>query len=114
MVNVTATADAQVTAYVDLGDWLGVATGNPGVTATPANEASGGSPAYARQQTTWVVSGATAIGTSITINVPAGTYPFLLLCSGSSGANMVDWAPISPQVATVQTTITLTPLAAAS
>lgn len=114
MTNVTATADILIADYSALGSWLGLATGSPGNTASPANEASGGSPAYARQETTWVVSGPTAIGSAITFNVPAGTYSYMILCSAQTGNSMVDWTPIPPQVAGSQTTITITPLATAS
>ena len=114
MTNVTATADTLVSDYSGLGNWIGLATGAPGSTVSPASEASGGSPAYARQATSWTVSGSTAIGTAVTFNVPAGTYSYMLLCSASSGNNMVDWCAITPQVCTSQTTITITPLATAS
>lgn len=114
MTNVTSTADTMISDYSALGNWVGVFTGAPGNTSTPSNEASGGSPAYARQATSWTVSGSTAIGASVTINVPAGTYSYMGLFSASSGNNMVDWAPITPQVCTGQTTITITPLATAS
>jgi hypothetical protein len=114
MTNVTATLNDDITSYSSLGSWIGIATGNPGSTTSPANEVTGGSPAYARQETSWVVSGATAIGTPVTINVPAGTYTAILLCSASSGNNMVDWSSITPQVCSAQTTITITPLATAS
>jgi hypothetical protein len=114
MTNTTATALEIITDWSDLGSWIGLCTGNPGSTTSPANEVSGGSPAYARKETGWVVSGATAIGTPVTINVPAGTYSFIILCSGSSGNNVVDWASMTPQVCTEQTTLTITPLATAS
>lgn len=114
MTNVSATLTGLVTYYVGLGNWMGLATGVPGTSSTPANEATGGSPAYARQSTTWNVSAATALGTPVIFNVPAGTYGYLLLCSGSSGNNMVDWAPITPQVITAQTTITVVPLGTAA
>lgn len=114
MTNVTSTAGAVVSEYTGLGNWIGLTTGAPGSTSTPANEATGGSPAYARQATTWTIAGATATGSSVTINVAPGTYSYMILCTGSSGNNMVDWCPITPQVVTVQTTITITPLATAS
>jgi hypothetical protein len=114
MTNVAATADVIVTDYKALGNWISLHNGNPGSTSTPANEASGGSPAYARQSTTWTVAGSTATGSSVTFNVPAGTYSYMGLCSASSGNTMVDWAPITPQVITAQNTITITPLATAS
>lgn len=114
MTNVDATADTIVSDYTALGSWIGLCTGNPGNTSAPSNEATGGSPAYARQETTWTVTGSTATGTPVTLNVPAGTYTYMILCSGSSGSNMVDWAPITPQSPTAQKTITITPLASAS
>lgn len=114
MTNVAATADTIVSDYTALGNWIGLATGAPGSTATPANEASGGSPAYARQSTSWTVAGATATGTSVTFNVPAATYTYMIVCSASTGNHMVDWCPITPQVITSQTTLTLTPIATAS
>jgi hypothetical protein len=114
MTNVTATQNTLVTDAKALGNWIGLCTGAPGSTATPSNEASGGSPAYARQSTTWMVAGATATGSSVTIHVPAGTYSYMIQCSGSSGNNMVDWCPITPQVITSQSTITFIPLLTAS
>lgn len=114
MTNVSATADALVTDYSGLGNWIGLCTGAPGSTASPSNEASGGSPAYARQSATWTVAGSTATGSAVTINVAPGTYSYMIVCSGSSGNNMVDWCPITPQVITAQTTITITPLATVS
>lgn len=114
MSNVDSTSDTIVSTYVGLGAWIGLCTGNPGNTNTPANEAVGGSPAYARQETTWSTSGSQSIGSPVTFNVGPGTYTYMILCSGSSGSNMVDWCPITPQVAAVQTTITITPLATAS
>jgi hypothetical protein len=108
------TNDLIVTYVAGLGNWLGLATGIPGNTAAPANEAVGGSPAYARQETTWTVSGSTAIGSPVTFNVGPGTYTYLLACSGSSGSNMVSWTPIQPQTKSVQATITITPIINAS
>lgn len=114
MVNVTATQTTIVTDYKALGNYIGLCTGAPGASSTPANEATGGSPVYARQSTSWTVTGNAAMGTGVTFNVPAGTYNYMIMCSGSSGNNMVDWAPITPQVKSGQSTITITPLATAS
>ena len=114
MANVDATIDTIVTDYVALGSWIGLCTGNPGNTNAPANEAVGGSPAYSRQETTWTTSGSQSIGSPVTFNVGPGTYNYAIICSGSSGSNMVDWTPIPPQIKSVQSTITITPLATAS
>lgn len=110
MANVDNTNDLVETYVVSLGNWIGLATGNPGSTNSPSNEAIGGSPAYTRQETAWTSTGATSIGSPVTFNIGPGTYTYMMLCSGSSGNNMVDWVPITPQVAAVQTTVTITPL----
>lgn len=55
--------------------FLSLHTGDPSTTG--ANEATGGSPAYARKAVTWAAaaSGQRATGTSaVTFDVPAGTY----------------------------------------
>jgi hypothetical protein len=114
MTNVSTTLQSLVSYYTGLGNWMGLATGIPGSSTTPANEATGGSPAYTRQATTWNVTGATALGAAVIFNVPAGTFGYLLLCSASSGNNQVDWCSFTPQVISAQTTITVVPLATAS
>jgi hypothetical protein len=96
MVACTATQNALCTAYTGIGSWLGVATGNPGSGTSATNEASGGSPAYARQQTTWgSVSGGTVTGTEEIINVPAGLYTYMIMATASTGATMFDNCPIN-------------------
>lgn len=61
---------------------------DPG-TSTNANsgEATGGSPAYARQAVTWgaAASGQKTNSGTITIDVPAGTYGFLTYFNASTG-----------------------------
>lgn len=61
---------------------------DPG-TGTNANagEATGGSPAYARQAVTWgaAASGQKTNTSSLTFDVPAGTYGFFTLWSAASG-----------------------------
>lgn len=93
MVNCVATLNNLASTYAGYGSWIGLATGNPGTGTTPANEATGGSPAYARVQTTWS-AGTTGVqnGTSVTINAAAGTYTFVIIASAStlSSANMTD------------------------
>lgn len=69
---------------------IGIATLSDPGTGTNANavEATGGSPAYARQAVTW---GAAASGQktgssgTLTFDVPAGTYGFFLLFNASTG-----------------------------
>lgn len=109
-IAVAATRNALVTEYISLGTWCGLATGDPGTSATPSNEATGGSPAYARKQTTWgSVSSSASTGSAVTIDVAAGTYTWALLASASSGNNMIDTANIVDTVLSAQGQIILTP-----
>jgi hypothetical protein len=59
-------------------------TGNPGATGT--NEATGGSPAYARKPITWAAaaSGSKTTSANITFDIPAGTYSWVGLWSAST------------------------------
>lgn len=90
-IAIAATRQALANAYYALGNYVGLATGNPGTSATPANELSGGS--YARVATTWSAgSGGVANGTAVTINSPAATITYALLASAATtgAANMID------------------------
>jgi hypothetical protein len=68
---------------------IGIATLSDPGTGTNANavEASGGSPAYARQAVTWAAaaSGQRANSGTLTFDVPAGTYGFFLLMTALTG-----------------------------
>ena len=69
---------------------VGIATtaADPGVgTNHAATEATGGSPAYARQAVTWgaAASGQKTNSGSLTFDVPAGTYGYFLLFNASTG-----------------------------
>jgi hypothetical protein len=109
-IAVATTRQALADAYKAQGSWIGVATGAPGTTATPSNEASGGSPGYARKQTTWTSStGGVVNGSAVTIDVPAQTYTHILLASGASGASMVDNADVTDVVMSAQGQIVVTP-----
>ncbi|MET0418389.1 MAG: hypothetical protein ABW022_20450 [Actinoplanes sp.] len=77
-------------------------------------EATGGSPAYARQAVTWgaAASGLKQNTNAITFDVPAGSYGFLLYFNASSGntSNFRGYAPINGTTvrgfASVDTTLT--------
>lgn len=111
MVNVLATAQNLDNDLAGLGSWIGVCTGPPGTTSTVLNEATGGSPAYARQETTWTAgTNGSHAGSQVVLNLPAGTYPYMIVCSSSSGNNMVDWCILpTPIMTSAQSAITLTP-----
>lgn len=111
MTNVLATAQNIANDYTALGDYIGLCTGPPGNTSTVLNEATGGSPAYARQATTWTAgTNGSASGSQVIINLPPGTYPYMIVCSGATGNNMVDWCILpTPIMVTVQSPIKVTP-----
>jgi hypothetical protein len=109
-IAVVASRNALATYYGSQASWINLATGDPGTTATPANEASGGSPANARKQTTWGTAAASAItGSEVTIDLAAGTYTHMLLATASSGATMFDKATITSTTLGSQGQVKLTP-----
>jgi hypothetical protein len=115
MVACSLTQNSLAADYVAFGVWLGLATGAPGSTATPANEATGGG--YTRQSTVWstpaqLTSSATSSGTVQTLSVAAATYTYMLLASASTtgAANMIDNSSITSIALSSSGTIVLTPL----
>lgn len=111
MVNVTNTAQTLSKDYTALGSYIGIASVDPGSSSTPTSEASGGSPAYARQQTTWTAgSGGVYNGSAVTINLPKGTYNYMILCSQATGDNMIDNCPIPQQILTADGSLTVQPV----
>lgn len=110
-IAVATTRQSLADQYKTLGTWIAVCTADPGTTATISNEATGGSPAYARKQTAFTSStGGVVNGSAVTIDVPAGTYTHIALCSASSGAvTMVDKAAITNVVMSAQGQIVVTP-----
>lgn len=98
-IAVTATKTTLCNTYVGLGTYIGLATGNPGSSATPSNEVTGGSPAYARVATTWGSTSAGAnTGSAVTINCPTATVTYVLLASAGSGNNMIDNTLLSTSI----------------
>lgn len=109
-IAVAATRQSLANTYATLGTWIGVCTGDPGTTSAPANEASGGAPAYARQQTTWTAgAGGVQNGSAVTVNVAAATYTYILLASANSGNTMIDKAAITSVVMSAQGQLVVTP-----
>jgi hypothetical protein len=111
MVNQLATAQNVNNDYTALGAYIGVCTGPPGTTSTVLNEVTGGSPAYVRKLTTWTAgTNGSAVGTSVTLNLPAGTYPYMIMCSAVSGNNLIDWCILpTPIMVISQAGIQITP-----
>ncbi|MFI6594974.1 hypothetical protein ACIBHX_01930 [Nonomuraea sp. NPDC050536] len=77
--------------------------GTPGTGGTPAStEATGGSPAYARQAVTWgaAASGQKSNSGALTFDVPSGTYGFLTFwnSAGPGTSGYLGWAPLNGTV----------------
>lgn len=116
MVNVLDTAQIIAEDFSALGDWIGVCTGVPGNSETVNNEATGGNPAYARQTTDWTQhTNGSVTGSVVSLNLPPGTYPYMIMCSQSTGNNMMDWCILpTPIIVTEQRTVKVTPNITAS
>jgi hypothetical protein len=113
-IAVTTTKNTMATYYGTQGTWIGLATANPGSVATPtaSTEVTGGSPAYARKQTTWgAASGGAITGTAVTIDTPAATVTYIILASAAvvATANMIDNAAVTSVVMSGQGQIVVTP-----
>ena len=109
-IAVATSRQALADAYKALGTWIGVCTGDPGTSAIPANEATGGTPPYARKQTTWTSStGGLINGSPVTIDVAPASYSYVLLANLVSGNTMVDKALVTSVVMSAQGQIVVTP-----
>jgi len=92
-INVPGTAQKLADDYTQLGAYIGLTTDDPGTTAPPANEPTGG--VYKRQKTTWThTSGGVYTGSQVTIPVPAGTYKFMIVMDAATGGDLIDWCKI--------------------
>lgn len=111
-IAVTATKNALCSAYAAIGTttYVSVHTADP--LTTGGNEATGGSPAYARVATTWgaPVNGQIT-GSQVTINLPAGTYTYAGLWKSANGgaADFIDKVAIASTTVGGQSTLLITP-----
>lgn len=64
--------------------------------ATGANEATGGSPAYARQAASWAspASGSKSLSAALTFDVPAGTYKWAGRWTALTGGTFLGMQPL--------------------
>lgn len=119
-IQIAATRQLLADDYKTYGDsipggtaWVALHTnagGNSPGTAGTVNEVTGGSPAYARKQTTWTSgSGGALSGTSVTIDVPAGTYTYASIWNQASGGTCIDWVAITSTTLGAQGQIVVTP-----
>lgn len=115
-IQIAATRQKTADAYKTLGGdlpsgapWVALHTGAPGATGAN-NQATGGTPAYARKQTTWTSgTGGVLTGSSVTIDVPAGTYTHASIWTAQTGGTCIDWVPITSTTLGAQGQIVITP-----
>ena len=114
MALTNAAKEAAALAVTGLGDRISLHTADPGTTG--ANEATGGSPAYARKQTTWSggASDGVVAGSPVSFDVQAGTYTHWGVWT--SGGVFVAGFPLGSSTGALpgQTTVTVTPTFTAS
>mgnify|MGYP001588595381 CR=1 FL=1 len=99
MARTGLTKETAADAIIGLGDYISLHTADPGTTG--ASEATGGSPAYARKQTTWsadAVDDGVRAGTQVTIDVAAGTYTHAGQWSAVSGGTFVQGCALTSSV----------------
>lgn len=111
-IAVAASRQALADAYKLLGGastvWVSLHTSDPGTTGTA--EATGGSPAYARKQSTWTSgTGGVLTGSQVVIDVPAGTYAWAGFWTASTSGTYLDKVAITSTVLGSQGQILVTP-----
>ena len=99
---------ALLNAYKAQGSYLSLHTGSPG--STGANESTGGSPAYSRQQTTWgTPSSGTLTGSQVNIPVPASTITAAGVWTAATGGTFLDALTVTSTTVSGNATIQVTP-----
>ena len=94
-IRIDSTKAALANAYVDLGQFFGLATDDPGTDAQPINEASGNTYSRAQPGQPWLVNNAGFATVQCTINADGGiTYTHAILCSNGGADGMIDNCPI--------------------
>lgn len=107
-IEVGATRQVLADAYTGLGTWFSIHTG--ATSGTGANEASGGSPAYARKQTTWGAgSNGVTGGSQMTFDLQAGTYTRVGFWNASSAGTFRDACAMTSTTMPAQGQILVTP-----
>lgn len=108
-ISVGATRQILADAYCTAGDWISVHTG-AGAGSTGANEATGGSPAYARKQTVWA-TGANGVktGSQVAVDLAAATYTGAGLWTAVTSGTFRDSASMTSTVLSTQGQILVTP-----
>ncbi|TPG28215.1 hypothetical protein [Mycolicibacterium hodleri] len=108
-IQIGATKQALVKAYIEQGGYLGLATGDPGTDAEhPQNEApSGPALVYSRESVQWAsVANDDVTGSSV-IKADPGTYTHAVLFSAATDGVMVDSCPFEDPLPSFDTTGTV-------
>ncbi len=107
-IEVGTTRQVLADAYTGLGSWFSIHTG--ATSGTGANEASGGTPAYARKQTTWG-AGANGVtsGSQMTFDLQAGTYNRVGFWNAVTAGTFRDACAMTSTILSVQGQILVTP-----
>lgn len=113
MAFTNAAREAASVAITALGNFVSLHTSDPGTTGE--SEATGGSPSYARKQTTW--SGGTADGvvpgSQVSFDVPAGIYTHIGIWSAATGGTFIAGFPLNaPAEVVSQAQLLITPTVA--
>lgn len=108
-IAVNATKESLASAYVALGAYISLHTSDPSTTG--ANEAAGGTPSYARKQTTWTAGGSDGVinGSEVSIDVPAGSYTHAGIWSAATGGSFIDKVAITATTLGAQGVVKVTP-----
>lgn len=109
-IAVTTTKNALCTAYANVAATTYVSVHIADPSTTGANEASGGSPAYARVATTWSApANGQVTGSQVTVNLPAGKYTHAGLWNAATGGTFIDKVAIAETTLGAQGTLLITP-----
>ncbi len=113
-IAVATTRQALADAYKNVAGsntvYISVHIADPGTTG--ANEANGGTPAYARKLSTWTSgTGGVVTGSQVTIDLPAGSYNYVGLWKTVAGgaADFIDKVAISATTLGAQGQLLITP-----
>lgn len=115
MTFTNAALETAADAVTDLGGYISLHTADPG--SNGASEASGGSPSYARKQTSWTggASDGSITGSQVTIDAAAGTYTHFGIWTAASGGTFIGGGSLdSSAVLGAQGTVKVTPTVSAA
>lgn len=115
MAFTSATKEAAALAVTALGGFISLHTADPGTTGT--GEATGGTPAYARKQTTWAggASDGSVAGSQVTFDAVAGTYTHIgIWTAATAGTFVAGFALSAPVTLGAQGQVLVTPTVTAN